>query len=66
MSDNGIDSESISKTATESDSTNDLTGIELGERIKKGQFKTGKLGECNATMTELGCTRSLRPQFAIR
>ena len=27
--------------------------IELAEKIKKGQFKTGKLGRCNATMTEL-------------
>ena len=34
-------------------SGNDLSGIELAERIKMGQFKTGKLGECNATLTEL-------------
>ena len=34
-------------------SGNDLSGIELAERIKKGQFKTGKLGESNATLTEL-------------
>ena len=25
----------------------------LAEKIKKGRFKTGKLGGCNATMTEL-------------
>ncbi len=25
----------------------------LAENIKKGQFKTGKLGGCDATMTEL-------------
>jgi hypothetical protein len=25
----------------------------LAEKIKKGKFKTGKLGGCNATMTEL-------------
>jgi len=30
-----------------------ISGIELAERIKKGQFKTGKLGACNATMSEL-------------
>jgi transposase-like protein len=30
-----------------------ISGIELAEKIKKGQFKTGKLGGCNATMTEL-------------
>jgi hypothetical protein len=30
-----------------------ISGIELAERIKKGQFNTGKLGGCNATMTEL-------------
>jgi transposase-like protein len=29
-----------------------ISGIELAEKIKKGQFKTGKLG-CNATMSEL-------------
>jgi transposase-like protein len=29
-----------------------ISGIELAEKIKKGQFKTGKLGGCNATMTE--------------
>ena len=30
-----------------------ISGIELAEQIKKGQFKTGKLGGCDATMTEL-------------
>jgi hypothetical protein len=29
-----------------------ISGIELADKIKKGQFKTGKLGECDATMTE--------------
>ena len=29
-----------------------ISGIELAEEIKKGQFKTGKLGGCNATMSE--------------
>jgi hypothetical protein len=27
--------------------------IERAEKIQKGQFKTGKLGGCNAKMTEL-------------
>jgi hypothetical protein len=31
----------------------EVAGIELAEKIKKGQFKTGKLGGCDATMTEL-------------
>jgi transposase-like protein len=30
-----------------------ISGIELAEKIKKGQFKTGKLGGCKATMSEL-------------
>ena len=30
-----------------------ISGIDLEEKIKKGQFKTGKLGGCNATMSEL-------------
>jgi putative transposase len=30
-----------------------ISGIELAEKIKKGQFMTGKLGGCYATMTEL-------------
>ncbi len=30
-----------------------ISGIELAEKIKKGQFKTGKLGGSDATMTEL-------------
>lgn len=30
-----------------------ISGIELAEKIKKGQFKTGKLGGWDATMTEL-------------
>jgi transposase-like protein len=30
-----------------------ISRIELAEKIKKGQFKTGKLGGCKATMTEL-------------
>jgi hypothetical protein len=30
-----------------------ISGIELAEKIKKGQFKKGRLGGCNATMTEL-------------
>jgi transposase-like protein len=35
-----------------------ISGIELAEKIKKGQFKTGKLGGCHATMTELWRRRS--------
>jgi hypothetical protein len=35
-----------------------ISGIELAEKIKKGQFKTGKLGGCKATMTELGTPHS--------
>jgi transposase-like protein len=30
-----------------------ISRIELAEKIKKGQFKKGKLGGCKATMTEL-------------
>src|SRR6516165_5295209 len=30
-----------------------ISGIELAEQIKKGQFKTGKFGNRNATMSEL-------------
>jgi transposase-like protein len=30
-----------------------ISGIELAEKIKKGQFKTGKLCGCNATLSEL-------------
>ena len=30
-----------------------ISGIELAVKIKKEQFKTGKLGGCHATMTEL-------------
>jgi transposase-like protein len=30
-----------------------ISGIELAERIKKGQFKIGKLGGSRAAMTEL-------------
>ena len=30
-----------------------ISGIELAEKIKTGQFKTGKLGGRDATMTEL-------------
>lgn len=30
-----------------------ISGIELAEKIKKGQFKTGKLGGPRATMSEL-------------
>jgi transposase-like protein len=30
-----------------------ISGIELAEKIKKGQFKTGKLGGHRATMSEL-------------
>jgi transposase-like protein len=30
-----------------------ICGIELAEKIKKGQFKTGKLGRRNLTLTEL-------------
>jgi transposase-like protein len=36
-----------------------ISGIELAEKIKKGQFKTGKLGGCRATMSELGRARRL-------
>ena len=44
-----------------------ISGIELAEKIKKGQFKTGKLGGCNATMTELwnAALAAWSPQFAI-
>ncbi len=30
-----------------------ISGIELAGKIRKGQFKTGKLGGCRATMSEL-------------
>ena len=30
-----------------------ISGIELAEKIKKGQFKTGKFRSRNATMSEL-------------
>jgi hypothetical protein len=30
-----------------------ISGIELAEQIKKGQFKTGKFGKRKATMSEL-------------
>ncbi len=30
-----------------------ISGIELAEKIKKGQFKTGKLGGPTATMPEI-------------
>jgi hypothetical protein len=30
-----------------------ISGIELAEKIKKGQFKTNKLGGCRATRSEL-------------
>ena len=30
-----------------------IGGIELAEKIKKGQFKVGKLGGSNATMPEI-------------
>jgi len=30
-----------------------ISGIELAEQIKKDQFKTGKFGKRNATMSEL-------------
>ena len=30
-----------------------ISGIELAEKIKKGQFKTGKLGGAKVTMSEL-------------
>ena len=30
-----------------------ISGTELAEKIKNGQFKTGKLVGCNATMSEL-------------
>jgi hypothetical protein len=32
---------------------NAVVGIELAEKVKNGQFKTGKLGGCYAAMTEL-------------
>ena len=28
-------------------------GIELAEKIKKGQFKTGKFGSCKVSMSKL-------------
>jgi hypothetical protein len=30
-----------------------ISGIELAEKVKKGQFKIGKLGGSNATMPEI-------------
>ena len=30
-----------------------ISGIELAEKIKKGQFKIGQLGGCTATMPEI-------------
>jgi len=30
-----------------------ISGIELAEKIKKGQYKTGKLGGRKATMSEV-------------
>ena len=30
-----------------------ISGIELAEKIKKGQFKTGKFGNCKLSMSEL-------------
>jgi transposase-like protein len=30
-----------------------ISGIELAEKIKKGQFKTGKFGSCKPSMSEL-------------
>jgi len=33
-----------------------IGGIELAEKIKKGQFKTGKLGGRTATMPEIRLT----------
>ena len=30
-----------------------ISGIELAQKIKKRQFKTGKLSGCSATMSEL-------------
>ena len=30
-----------------------ISGIELAEKIKKGQFKTGKFSGCRATMSEM-------------
>ena len=30
-----------------------ISGIELAEKIKKGQFKIGKLGGCRATLPEI-------------
>jgi transposase-like protein len=39
-----------------------ISGIELAEKIKKGQFKTGKLGRRNVSLTELwNAARSLNP-----
>ena len=30
-----------------------ISGIELAEKIKKGQFKIGKLSRCRATLPEI-------------
>jgi transposase-like protein len=30
-----------------------ISGIELAEKIKKGQFKTGKFGSCKPSMSEM-------------
>lgn len=30
-----------------------ISGIELAEKIKKGQFKTGKFGSCKRSMSEM-------------
>ena len=43
-----------------------ISGIELAEKVKKGQFKTGKLGGCYAAMTELwNAALAAWAQFAI-
>jgi hypothetical protein len=43
-----------------------ISGIELAEKIKKGQFKTGKLGGRKTTMSELWTRRSLPEPIAVQ
>jgi hypothetical protein len=42
-----------------------ISGIELAEKIKKGQYKTGKLGGRKATMRSCGTRHSLLEPIAV-
>jgi hypothetical protein len=37
-----------------------ISGIELAEKIKKGQFKTGKFGNRKSTMSEIDYVGTLK------